>query len=29
MNPGSKGGEMVHSDESPDGINAVPTLVEV
>jgi hypothetical protein len=25
MNPGRKRGERVHGDESPDGINAVPT----
>jgi hypothetical protein len=28
MNPGSKRVEMVYGDESPDGINAVPTVVE-
>jgi len=27
MNPGSKRGERVHGDESPDGINAVPTPI--
>jgi|GEM_PF-2545489 hypothetical protein len=27
MNPGHKLVEAVHGDESPDGINAVPTLV--